>query len=104
MGDSEGLIMFVFRILNANPVDVVAVMLCLITIWWCVRYVPTGPRPTRFVLAVLGVLTAWRGTRMLDAMISVAFLVAAIMLEISPRHAGRDNDAILSGPWKKGTC
>ena len=32
--------MFFFRILNANPNDGVAVMLCLITIWWCVRYVP----------------------------------------------------------------
>lgn len=80
--------MLFFEILDINPVDGVAVLLCLITIWWCVRYVPTGPRSTRFVLALLGILTAWRGTRLLDAMISVAFLVVAIMLEISPRHAG----------------
>jgi hypothetical protein len=37
--------MFFFRILNANPDDGVAVVLCLITIWWCVRYVPRGPGP-----------------------------------------------------------
>ena len=74
--------MFFFRILNANPNDGVAVMLCLIIIWWCVRYVPRGPGPTRFVLAVLGVLAACFGTQMRDAMISAAFLVAAILLEI----------------------
>jgi hypothetical protein len=86
--------MFFFRILNANPNDGVAVVLCLITIWWCVRYVPRGPGPTRFVLAGLGVLTACFGTQMLDAMISVAFLIAAILLEISPRRAGRNDDAL----------
>jgi hypothetical protein len=74
--------MFFFRILNANPDDGVAVVLCLITIWWCVRYVPRGPGPTRFVLAGLGVLSACLGTKMMDAMISVSFLVAAILLEI----------------------
>jgi hypothetical protein len=83
-----------YRILNANPNDGVAVMLCLITIWWCVRYVPRGPGPTRFVLAVLGVLAACFGTQMRDAMISAAFLVAAILLEISPRHAGRDDEVL----------
>ena len=92
--------MFFFRILNANPDDGVAVMLSLITIWWCVRYVPRGPGPTRFVLAILGVLAACFGTQMLDAMISAVFLVAAIMLEISPRHAGRDDDVARIGDWK----
>ena len=86
--------MFFFRFLNANPDDGMVVMLSLITIWWCVRYVPRGPGPTRFVLAVLGVLAACFGTQKLDAMISAAFLVAAILLELSPRHARR-NDEVL---------
>ncbi len=92
--------MFFFRFLNANPDDGVAVVLCLITIWWCVRYVPRGPGPTRFVLAALGILSAFLGTRLLDAMISAAFLAAAILLELSPRHARRDHDATLMGSWK----
>jgi len=86
--------MFFFRFLNVNPDDGVAVMLCLITIWWCVRYVPRGPGPTRFVLAALGVLTACFGTQMLDAMISAAFLVAAILLELSPQHAPRNDNVV----------
>jgi hypothetical protein len=86
--------MFFFRFLNTNPDDRVAVMLCLITIWWCVRYVPSGPGPTRFVLAILGVLAACFGTQTLDAMISAAFLVAAILLELSPRSAGRDDEVL----------
>jgi hypothetical protein len=79
--------MIFFRILDVDPVDGVAIVLCLITIWWCVRYAPRGPRTARVVLAVLGVLSAYLGTRYLDAMISAAFLLAAIMLEISPRRA-----------------
>ncbi len=84
--------MIFFRILNADPVDGVAMVLCLITIWWCVRYAPRGPRTARVVLAVLGVLGVYLGTGLLDAVISAAFLLAAIMLEISPRHRVRDDD------------
>ena len=93
--------MFFFRFLNANPDDGVAVMLCLITIWWCVRYVPRGPGPTRFVLAILGVLSACLGTKMLDAMISVAFLVAAIMLELCGPDRRLENVPSLTGLRKK---
>jgi hypothetical protein len=88
--------MLFFRILNADPVDGVAVVLCLITIWWCVRYAPRGPRTARVVLAVLGILSAYLGTRFLDAVISAAFLLAAIMLEISPRRRVRDDDVARS--------
>lgn len=92
--------MFFFRFLNAYLDDGVAVILCMITIWWCVRYVPRGPGPTRFVLAVLGLLAAYFGTRLLDAMISVAFLAAALMLELSPRQARRNDDVALIRPCK----
>lgn len=78
--------MLFFRILNADPADGMAIMLCLITIWWCVRYVPRGSGPARFVLAILGVLSACLGARILDAVISAALLLAAIMLEVRENY------------------
>jgi len=78
--------MVLFRILNIDPVDVVALVVCLVTLWWCVRFVPRRSLTSRLVLAGLGVLTASLGTRPLDAMISILFLATAIALEISTHH------------------
>jgi len=82
--------MVLFRVLNIDPVDAIALVLCLITLWWCVRFAPRRSLTSRLLLAALSVLTACFGTRPLDAMISILFLGAAIVLQISahPPHQG----------------
>jgi hypothetical protein len=74
--------MFIFDLLNASPIDGLAICLCLITIWWCVRAVPGRSRSPYILLGVLGIVIALLATRLFDIVIAVLFLGAAVVIEI----------------------
>lgn len=93
--------MFIVGILKSSPINAITIVLCLATLWWCARIVRRRLGPDRFLLAVLGLLSACQGARILihqsaaasivmqrfdggvDATIAMLFLVAAVILEIS---------------------
>lgn len=66
-------------VVNFSGIDAAAVCLCLTTIWWCTRM---GSRVHRMLLAILGALAGYLGMRMIDLVISILFLGAALILEL----------------------
>ena len=65
-----------------SPIDVLSICVCLMTILWCVRVAPKRSRSPQMLLGVLGVICALLTTRALDAVISILFLGAAVVIEI----------------------
>ena len=74
--------MFSLDLLNISLIDVLAICACLITILWCVRVVPKRSRSNQMLLGVLGIICFLLTTRAFDAVISILFLGAAVVIEI----------------------
>lgn len=64
--------------MKLNPVDAIALCLCLVTIWWS----RVASRMHRILLAVLGALVGLLGTRIIDGIIAILLLGAAFILEL----------------------
>jgi PAS domain-containing protein len=95
-----------FEIFRVNPLGGTSVLLCLATIFWCVRVIHRRQAgPDRFLLALLGLIATTQGLRVLqqsglwralepmhrmeafvDLIVAGLYLVGALMLEISSRQ------------------
>src|SRR5208283_1583736 len=91
--------MYPYHLLQTNPFAVIALGICLVTIWFCLRMVRVRFSHNRFLLAILGFLTVCQGLRILitqnvamanilrrleglvDMIVAAVFLVAVLLFK-----------------------